>query len=115
MEIERIKQKLAKDLKESTIFINEPMKKHTSFKVGGSADIYIKATQIQDIKMILQFARENNIPLTVIGNGSNVLVTDKGIRGIVLEVGINEKRFIKKEDGMQVNIRSRRKTYSTFY
>ena len=114
MNIKQIAKDLAKDLETSVILINEPMKKHTSFKVGGIADIYIKAKQIQDIKKILQYVKKNNIPLTIIGNGSNILVTDKGIRGIVLEVAVNEKMFISQEDGMQINIRSRRKTYASF-
>ena len=114
MNIKQIAKDLAKDLETSVILINEPMKKHTSFKVGGIADIYIKAKQIHDIKKILQYVKKNNIPLTIIGNGSNILVTDKGIRGIVLEVAVNEKMFISQEDGMQINIRNRRKTYASF-
>lgn len=57
-------------------------------KFGGNADIYLKLETIEDIKYILQFVKENNIPLSIVGNGSNLLVKDNGIRGIVLKPDI---------------------------
>ncbi len=73
---------------ESNILKDELMSKHTSFKIGGKADIFINAKKEDDVKKILEYSTKNNIPLTVIGNGSNLLVKDGGIRGIVLKVGI---------------------------
>ncbi|MBO5478295.1 MAG: UDP-N-acetylmuramate dehydrogenase [Clostridia bacterium] len=102
MDRSNIVQNLRNICKTSTVLQDEPMKKHTSFKVGGIADIYVKADQIEDIKTIVNFAEENNIPLTVIGNGSNILVTDKGIRGIVLEVNLQKQLFEKQADGILV-------------
>ena len=67
------------------VLLNEPMYKHTSFKIGGNAEIFVNADSIEDIKYVLQIAKENNIPLFVIGNGSNILVKDSGIKGIVLK------------------------------
>lgn len=104
MEKKAIIQELANFCKNSTVLQDESMKKHTSFKVGGTADIYIKANEIEDIKKIVKFVNENDIPLNVIGNGSNILVTDKGIRGIVLEVNLQGQTFEKQEDGMLVTI-----------
>lgn len=102
------KNKIVEDLnnicKTATVLQDEPMKKHTSFKVGGTADVYVKANEIDDIKEIVKFVKENNIPITVIGNGSNILVTDKGIRGIVLEVNLQKQSFKKQEDGMLVTV-----------
>lgn len=57
-------------------------------KFGGPADIYLKATNIEDIKYVVQFVKDNNIPLSIVGNGSNLLVKDNGIRGIVLKPDI---------------------------
>ena len=68
------------------IFINEPMKKHTSFKIGGPAECLIKIENKEELKNILKYAQERNISLTIIGNGSNVLVSDQGIKGIVLKI-----------------------------
>lgn len=59
------------------IYLNEPMKKHTTFKIGGRADIFIKVKTIQEIQDILDIAKKNNVEVTVIGNGSNVLVKDR--------------------------------------
>ena len=68
------------------IKIDEPMKKHTTFKIGGNADIFIKISDLNTLINLLKFVKENNINLTVIGNGSNILVKDNGIRGIVLKL-----------------------------
>ena len=70
--------------KETKILLNEPMKNHTSFKIGGPADILIMPGTIDDIKKVIDFAKD--IPLYIIGNGSNLLVNDEGIKGIVLKI-----------------------------
>lgn len=67
----------------------EPMEKHTTMRVGGPADILVKPTEIDEIISVLSYAKSNNIPVTVIGNGSKLVVTDKGIRGIVIKLGNN--------------------------
>ena len=65
---------------------DEPMKTHTTFRIGGNADCFISAKSTKEIIDALSYAKENNIPLMIMGNGSNMLVSDKGIRGIVLQV-----------------------------
>lgn len=107
MENDEIIQHLTKVLKYSKILQQEPMKKHTSFQIGGNADIYIKAEKLEDIQCIVQFAKKNHITLTIIGNGSNMLVQDKGIRGIVLEIGLKHKSFEKQEQDTIVTVRRR--------
>lgn len=74
---------------------NEPMSKHTTFKTGGNADYFIIAKDINQIENIINFAKKNNLQLHIIGNGSNTLVLDKGVRGIVLKIDLTE---IKIED-----------------
>ncbi len=93
MNIEEIYEILTKEINDSTVYKNEPMSKHTSFKIGGNADIYIKAKTVEDIKIVLKVANENNIPTTIIGNGSNVLVKDNGIRGIVIRNRYTRHRY----------------------
>ena len=107
MDKKSVMQDLAKVLKTSTILVEEPMKKHTSFKIGGIADIYIKVEEVEDIKEVLKYAKQHNIKLTIIGNGSNVLVLDKGIRGITLEICLDKQEFEEKEDGIIVTVRCR--------
>ena len=70
------------------ILYNEPMKKYTSFKIGGPAECLIKIESVEELKKVLKIANENNIKITVIGNGSNVLVLDEGISGITLIIKI---------------------------
>lgn len=82
---------LFKDIySENGVKVNEPMKNHISFKVGGPADILLEpSSDIQVIKSI-EVCRDNNIPYIVIGNGSNLLVRDGGIRGVVIKLsGLN--------------------------
>ena len=63
---------------------NENMSRHTSFKIGGAADIYLCPQSADELKTVLSVARAENIPLTIIGNGSNLLVSDDGIKGAVI-------------------------------
>lgn len=65
----------------------EPMRQHTTWRVGGPADLFVEPSDKEDLRRAVEFARAKNIPLTVIGNGSNLLVKDGGIRGITLKVG----------------------------
>ena len=69
----------------SRILINEPMKKHITFRVGGPADVLVRPTQ-KELPEILKLCKECSVPYVVIGNGSNLLVGDKGIRGLVIEM-----------------------------
>lgn len=85
-------------LKISNIKMDEPMNMHTSFKIGGNADIFIKVSNIEELKLILKFIKENNIKLTIIGNGSNILVKDNGIRGIVLKLNFKDISIEKTND-----------------
>ena len=76
------------------ILFDETMANHTTFKVGGPAECYIKINDIQDLRKILKFAKDKNIAITVLGNGSNVLVLDKGIKGIVLNIRLNKIEMV---------------------
>lgn len=85
MNIKETYNKLLKIVPKEKIKIQEPMKAHTSFGIGGKADLYVIADNIEEIKNILLLSKSEKIPLTVIGNGTNVLIKDSGIRGIVLK------------------------------
>lgn len=83
----------------------ESMTKHTSFRIGGNVDIYISPRNKEEIKNVISIAKKYNMPVTVIGNGSNLLVSDKGIRGIVIQIGkdmcdvVVEGQKVKAEAG----------------
>lgn len=82
----KIENELAKFIDKNDIFVDEPMSKHTSFKVGGNADYYVIVRDLEKLKNIKNYAKKENIPFFIIGNGSNLLVLDKGIRGIVVKL-----------------------------
>ena len=84
------------------ILANEPMSKHTTFKVGGNADLLVKVHNAQQIKFVLDIARNNNIPIFILGNGSNLLVKDKGIRGITLKIEIKDVKIDKQDKQVYV-------------
>ena len=97
------------NIKEKIIF-DEPMKKHTSFKVGGTADEFIKIKNEEELKEALKYAKEKNIPTTIIGNGSNLLVLDKGIRGLVIKIDIQKLKIERKEKYAEITVGSGYKT-----
>ena len=105
MNIENHIEELKKCVSEETsILENELMSKHTSFKIGGMADIFVNVKKEDDVKKVLEYSDENQIPLTIIGNGSNLLVKDGGIRGIVLRVDIEEFYLEKKDEEYIVTV-----------
>ena len=76
------------------VLANEPMKNHTTFKIGGPADIFLMPKTEEQIANVLKIAKENSYPVFILGNGSNLLVGDKGIRGAVLCLYKNLNRQI---------------------
>ena len=71
---------------EQNVMIDEPMKNHSSFKVGGAADILVTPTSAFQLSEILKLCKKENVPIFIIGNGSNLIVSDKGIRGVVIKI-----------------------------
>ena len=69
------------------LLVNEPMSRHTSFKIGGPADLMALPATEEELQSLLERAHPMQIPVTLIGNGSNLLVRDKGIRGLVIKLG----------------------------
>ena len=88
-----IYKELLNILDEKNIKVDEPMKKHISFKVGGPADFLVKPKTEEELRNVVEFAKKENVPFIVIGNGSNLLVTDGGIRGIVIELSDNFNNY----------------------
>ena len=65
---------------------DEPLSRHTTFKIGGTADAYIKVTTLSSLSAILKECEESDIDYLILGNGSNVLVSDDGYRGVVIRL-----------------------------
>jgi UDP-N-acetylmuramate dehydrogenase len=70
----------------SRVLLNEPMSRHTTFGIGGPADLYIEAGSVEDVRAALRWLAEKGLPAKIVGNGSNLLVADRGIRGGVIKL-----------------------------
>ena len=79
---------IEKIIPKEKIVQNAQMKKYTSFKIGGEAEVLVKISTIEQLNEIIKYTRQNKIPTFTIGNGSNLLVSDAGIKGIVLKIEI---------------------------
>lgn len=74
-------------LKPDQFFVDEPMSRHTTFKIGGPADYLFFPSSMEEVTQVWEVLERYHIPVTILGNGSNVLVLDKGIRGAVIKFG----------------------------
>ncbi|MBQ9141067.1 MAG: UDP-N-acetylmuramate dehydrogenase [Lachnospiraceae bacterium] len=68
------------------IHINEPMSKHTTFRIGGEADCYLQIENVEQLKKVQRYLQQLEVPYFVLGNGSNLLVGDQGYRGVIIEI-----------------------------
>ncbi len=69
--------------------VNEPMHKHTSFQIGGPADVFVCPADKEQLRTAVEIIKESGMPYFVLGNGSNLLVSDKGFRGVILHPEFN--------------------------
>lgn len=110
--MDSIYKKLTTIIEESKIKTNEDMSKHTSFKAGGKAKFYIKAKTVEDVINTVKISKENNIPIVVLGNGSNILFKDEEFNGIVLKIELDtlkiEENIITAEAGVKNAILGRK-------
>lgn len=110
--MDSIYKKLTTIIEESKIKTNEDMSKHTSFKAGGKAKFYIKAKTVEDVINTVKISKENNIPIVVLGNGSNILFKDKEFNGVVLKIELDtlkiEENIITAEAGVKNAILGRK-------
>jgi UDP-N-acetylmuramate dehydrogenase len=71
----------------SRVLLDEPMRRHTSFKIGGPADAYVRVRDEEELRRLFARVSEAGLPAFILGEGANILVSDRGIRGIVLDLG----------------------------
>lgn len=106
MDIQGTYEYLKQEIPDLEIKLNEDMSKYTTFKVGGNADVWIKVKNIDELKYILKYSKENQTQITIIGNGSNILVKDKGIRGITINLAFDEIKLEEENDKVKVIVGS---------
>ena len=93
MNIDIIKNECKKQRINSIIKYNEPLKNHTSLRIGGPADVFCSPNNIEDLKKVVSISKEYDIPFWVIGNGTNLLILDNGIRGLVINLNKGFKKI----------------------
>lgn len=86
---EEIRQKFIELLGKERVLFDEPMSSHTTFRIGGPADIFTMPEEKQQIADVVKLCKKEQIPFFVLGNGSNLLVSDKGYRGVIIQMDRN--------------------------
>ena len=95
-------QNLREQIKAGTVTEQEPMNKHTSFAIGGPADVFVQPATREEIRSAVYCAKEAGIPFFVMGNGSNLLVSDEGFRGMIIQIGKNFQAISVKDTVIEV-------------
>lgn len=80
-------EKLRQVLGVEAVRLNEPMSRHTTFRVGGPADVFVEPGTAEELICVRRICAEENVPFYILGNGSNLLVSDEGFRGVVAAIG----------------------------
>lgn len=80
------------------IIVKQPLKDYTSFKIGGPADVFVEPKDIKELIELIKYLKNNNIIYYIIGNGTNLLVSDKGVHGCVIHIGRNLSKIKVKEN-----------------
>lgn len=82
----KIYHKLVQIVGEERVRTDEPMKSHTTFRVGGPADFFVTPETSEEVRAVIDMCRSEEIDCHIIGNGSNLLVSDRGVRGVVVQI-----------------------------
>ena len=90
---EQIRQKFCLQLGTEQVLFDEPMKKHTTFRIGGPADVFVMPRTIEEVSKALEICRQEQLPYFILGNGSNLLVSDQGYPGLI----VSTSRFDRLE------------------
>ena len=85
-------------LGEERVKVNEPMKRHTTFRIGGPADYFLMPSSEKELKGIIEICKSEELPYFILGNGSNLLVSDKGYRGVIVQLYKNYGDIAVKGD-----------------
>ncbi len=87
-------QDLKKIVTPERVVCGEPLRNHTTFKIGGPADYFVITKNAEETAAVIQYCNQQSLPILMIGNGSNLLISDAGIRGVVVKQEDNPEEFI---------------------
>jgi len=99
--VERLKESFGERAR-----FGEPLRRHTSFRIGGPADAWVETANAAEIWELQKLASRAGLPLVVLGIGTNVLVSDRGVRGIVIRLGREFAGFTWRDEGNRVRVRA---------
>lgn len=86
---EQIKQKFCREFGTEQVLFEEPMKRHTTFRIGGPAEVFVMPKTVEEVARVLEICRQEELSYFVLGNGSNLLVSDQGYRGVIIQMDRN--------------------------
>lgn len=92
-----IYEDIIKKIPEKNIHINEDMSKHTSFKVGGTADFFVEVDDVSELIYILKLAKKIKVKTYILGNGTNIIIKDTGFRGIIIKLNFKHLKTEKEK------------------
>lgn len=78
--------KLTSVIAKERVYVDEPMSRHTTFRVGGPADFFVTPKVKEEVRDVIRICKEAGMPYYIIGNGSNLLVSDAGYRGVIVQI-----------------------------
>lgn len=96
-----MRQKFIEILGNNRVLFDEPMSQHTTFRIGGPADVFVMPENYEQIREVLRLCREEKLPFFVLGNGSNLLVSDSGYRGVIIQMDRNMEEI--RLDGEEIH------------
>lgn len=99
---QEVKEKFSQLLGAQNVYLDEPMCRHTTFRIGGPADYFLVPESYGQIREILNICREENLPYFILGNGSNLLVSDLGYRGVIIQIFRNSNQISVEEEKIRV-------------
>ena len=79
-------ERLIDIMDQESVLLDEPMKKHTTFRIGGPSDYFVLPKNIEEVKGVIALCKEKEVPFYILGNGSNLLVSDDGFRGVIIQL-----------------------------
>ncbi len=100
--LKKVREFITLNLVDTMYYLNEDMKKHTTFKTGGTADILVESQRIDELQRFMKFVISEGIPYIVVGRGSNLIVSDKGIRELVVKIDKNLCKCVIYNEKLEV-------------
>ena len=98
---EEMRQKFIEIFGNNRVLFDEPMSQHTTFRIGGPADVFVMPENYEQIREVLRLCKEEKLPFFVLGNGSNLLVSDSGYRGVIIQMDRNMEEI--RLDGEEIH------------